>query len=182
MDEELTAKIAALEAPDTAEAISKWFDFLRAERRLADNTLEAYTRDIFQFFDFMMAHLGGAPDLKAMADLKAADFRSFLAFRRNQGASSRTLARSLSALRSLFRFWSKQDLVKNPTLDAIRTPKLPHSVPKPLPTKAARRIVQQDTGLETETAPWVTARDTAVMTLLYGAGLRISEALGVKPE
>ena len=179
MDEELTAKLESLEGPGLAEAVLKWFNFLRAERRLADKTLEAYARDVFQFFDFLVDHLGGAPNLKIMSELKAADFRSFLAYRRNEGASSRTLARSLSALRSLFRFWGKQGLVKNSALDGIRTPKLPHSVPKPLHTDAARRIVQQDTGLETQVPPWVKARDIAVMILLYGAGLRISEALGL---
>jgi integrase/recombinase XerC len=179
MDQDLTAKITALGAPDTAEAVLGWFNFLGAERRLADKTLEAYARDILQFLLFLVDHQGGAPHLGVLSNLNTADFRSFLAYRRNEGASSRTLARSLSALRSMFRFWGKQGLFKNAALEGIRTPKLPHSVPKPLHATAARRMVQQDVGISTSSTPWVKARDTAVMILLYGSGLRISEALGL---
>lgn len=174
------ARIRAMGADDSAGAVQGWLDFLKTERRLSEHTLAAYGRDISQFFAFMFDHLGGPPDLTALGTLKPADFRAFLAGRRNGGASSRTLARTLSALRSLFRFWDKTGTLKNMGLDGVRTPKLPHAIPKPLNVPSARRMVTQDTGAPLTGADWVRARDSAVMILLYGSGLRISEALGLE--
>jgi integrase/recombinase XerC len=179
MPHALTARIRALGADDSALAVEQWLEFLRGERRLADKTLEAYSRDADQFFSFLVDHLGGPPGLDRLGALRPADFRAFLAQRRNQGASSRTLARSLSAIRSLYRFWDKAGILKNSGLDGIRSPKLPHSVPKPLNVAAATRVVTQNIGEMTTGAKWIAARDTAVMILLYGSGLRISEALAL---
>lgn len=180
MDEEVKAWSASLGAtPDIAQAIAAWHGHLRGERRLADKTLDAYRRDISQFFGFLVSHLETAPGRDDLARLTTADFRGFLARRRNDGASSRSLARTLSALRSLFRYWRKHGVIENAAIDAIRAPKLPHAVPKPLREEAARRLVAADAGLNAPKAQWIKARDVAVLTLLYGSGLRISEALGL---
>ncbi|MFL5259723.1 MAG: tyrosine recombinase XerC [Hyphomicrobiales bacterium] len=157
-------------------------DHLRAERRVRPKTLEAYERDVRQFLEFLNGHLGEAPTLDALASLEPADFRAFLANRRNDGAGSRTLARQLSALRSLYRFFERRAILSNPALSALRTPKIAHSVPKPLTSSAACEVVKADALAYAETPAWVVARDAAALTLLYGCGLRISEALALTPS
>ena len=168
-------------APDAAAAAQAWLASLRAERRMAPKTLEAYARDFGQFAQFMAAHLGEAPGADALASLEAADFRAFLASRRRDDASSRTLARQLSSLRSFYRFAEKTGRFRNPALSAIRAPKLPHAVPKPLTPEKAARLVEADALITPETPQWEQARDQAVLTLLYACGLRISEALALTP-
>ncbi len=166
-------------APDAAAAAQAWLSSLRTERRMAAKTLEAYARDLGQFAAFTADHLGEAPGNRALAELSVPDFRAFLAKRRKEGAESRTLARQLSSLRSFYRFAEKQGLFRNPALSAIRSPKLPHAVPKPLPPEKAMRLVKADVLATEETPRWVLARDAAVLTLLYACGLRISEALAL---
>lgn len=166
-------------APDAAAAAQAWLAALKTERRMAAKTLEAYARDLGQFAGFMAEHLGAAPGNADLAALTASDFRAFLARRRNEGAESRTLARQLSSLRSFYRHAEKQGLFRNPALSAIRSPKLPHAVPKPLSVEKATALARADLLATDETPPWVQARDAAVLTLLYGCGLRISEALAL---
>ena len=165
-------------AGNAGEHISAWLDHLISERRVAANTVDAYARDIGQFCRFLADHLGEPAGLEHFRKLRAADFRAFLASRRNAGIESRTLARQLSAIRSLFRFLERRDVLSNSALSALSTPKLPHAVPKPLSADAARRTVNIETaGVGVDAPNWVDARDAAVLTLLYACGLRISEAL-----
>jgi integrase/recombinase XerC len=126
-----------------------------------------------------MDHLGEAPTIASLEDLATADFRAFLAKRRAGGAESRTLARQLSAIRSFFRYGERNGLFRNSALSALRSPKLPHSLPKPLSIEQAARVARADVLAMDETPKWILARDTAVLTLLYACGLRISEALGL---
>lgn len=168
-------------ASDAAAAAQAWLVSLRAERRMAPKTLEAYARDFGQFAQFLAAHLGEAPGADALARLETADFRAFLASRRRDDASSRTLARQLSSLRSFYRFAEKTGRFRNPALSAIRAPKLPHAVPKPLTPEKAARLIEADALVTPETPQWEQARDQAVLTLLYACGLRISEALALTP-
>jgi integrase/recombinase XerC len=163
---------------DAARAIAAWLVYLKTERRVSPKTLEAYARDLSQFCAFLTLHLAGEPGLMEFAQLTALDFRSFLAHRRQEGAESRTLARQLSAIRSLFRHLEKIGLLKNPALAALKGPKLAHAVPRPLSITAARRLCVDDSRSE-DCPQWVQARDRAVLILLYGCGLRISEALGL---
>lgn len=166
-------------APDAAAAVQGWLAQLKTERRMSPKTIEAYARDLGQFASFMANHLGGAPDNAGLAALTASDFRAFLARRRKQGAESRTLARQLSSLRSFYRHAEKLGLFRNAALSAIRSPKLPHAVPKPLSVEKAKALTKADQLVTCGTPPWVQARDEAVLTLLYGCGLRISEALSL---
>ena len=131
-----------------------------------------------QFCEFLTVHLGLPPGLKDLEGLSAADFRSFLAHRRAGGVESRTLARQLSAIRSFFRFLDRNDILRNAALGALKGPKVPHGVPRPLSVDAARLLCEDGGASETAT-PWVVARDQAVLVLLYACGLRISEALNL---
>jgi integrase/recombinase XerC len=168
--------------PLASSAASGWLAALRTERRSAAKTLEAYARDFGQFAAFLCDHLGAPATLGDLATLSVSDFRAFLARRRSKGVESRTVARQLSSLRSFYRYAERKGLFRNPALSALRSPKLPHSVPKPLSVEAAGRLADADALDTGETARWVQARDQAVLTLLYGCGLRISEALALTPS
>jgi len=164
-------------APDAASLAQSWLAALKNERRMAAKTLEAYARDMAQFGLFLQGHLDGPATVAALTTLEASDFRAFLARQRNAKIESRSLARKLSSVRSFFRHCERTGHFKCAALAAIRSPKLPHAVPRPLSEEQSDRMVS-DTILETGEA-WINARDQAVLTLLYGCGLRISEALGL---
>jgi len=164
---------------DAADIASRWLQSLKSERRMAAKTLEAYARDVSQFSQFLKDHLGNATGVSDLSSLTVMDFRSFMAQRRRGGVESRTLARQLSAIRSFFRFAERNDHFRNAALSGLRTPKLPHAVPKPLSIEAAKKVAAGDVFSTGETPKWVEARDRAVLTLLYACGLRISEAIGL---
>ena len=164
--------------PDLQAARTAWLKSLAGERRLAALTVDAYERDTRQFLQFLTGHCGGAPGIAEIADLRPADLRAFLAQRRGGGASARTLGRGLAGIRSFLRFLERRGMANAAGAIALRAPKQPKSLPKPLSAADAKRIVSTDEQLVDE--PWIAARDAAVLTLLYGSGLRISEALGLK--
>ena len=163
--------------PDLNKRIGAWLDYLGDERRLSDKTLTAYERDLRQFLRFLTNHLGGAPAVKDIADLRPADFRGFMASRRRSGAGSRSLARGLAGIRSFLRFLERDGEANAAASDAIRPPRKVRSLPKPVSPEDALRIADGDAGYGSEA--WIEARDVAVLTLLYGCGLRISEALSL---
>ena len=166
--------------PDAAEAIRGWLAYLAHQRGSGANTLDAYARDLRQFCAFLAGHLGAPPALRDFNALTAAEFRAFMAWRRDQGASSRSLSRSLSALRACFRHLERAGHLKNRAVLAVAMPRVPRSLPRPLTEDKARAVVSEsgeDDGRER--APWVGYRDQAVLLLLYGSGLRISEALAL---
>ena len=169
-------------AEDSTEVAVAWLQALKSERRVAARTLEAYTRDISQFAGFLADHLGAPASCDDLRNLTTSDFRAFLASRRNTGAESRTLARQLSAIRSFYLHAERTGPFRNPAVAAIRSPKLPHSVPKPLTVAKAAEVAAADAMATPETPAWVVARDHGVLTLLYACGLRISEALALTPR
>lgn len=167
-------------APSAQALFDAWFAYITAERRLSANTVAAYLRDLRDFFSFLQDHLGEAPDSGALDALELRDFRSWLASRRTRGNSSRSTARALSAVRSFYRFAERGDALKNGAIHLITSPKLPRPVPRPLSVEGAKAVLGEIGALGEE--DWIGLRDTAVVTLLYGCGLRISEALSLNRE
>ena len=159
------------------ERISAWLRDLGAVKRLAPKTLEAYGRDLDQFLRFLATHMGGPVGLQALQDLRGADIRAFMAQRRSESLGSRSLARVLSALKSFFGFLEREGTLTSEALNVIRTPKIPRALPKALTIPEAKNTIAATDAMEER--PWIAARDMAVLSLCYGAGLRISEALAV---
>jgi integrase/recombinase XerC len=165
---------------DVAAEIARWLSYLGAERRMSAKTVEAYRRDVSQLLAFLTDHLGGAPSLKQLAKLTPADVRAFMAARRSDGVGNRSLMRALAGTRSFARFLERNGKGKVAALAAVRSPKLPKTLPKPLAITAAKRVTGADLHQGESSEPWIVARDAAVLALLYGSGLRVSEALGLK--
>ena len=157
--------------------IDAWLRDLGAVRRLAPLTLEAYGRDLAAFLAFLAGHTGGAVTATTLREMRAADVRAYMAARRSDDLSSRSLARALSAIKSFFRFLEREGVVSTEALNVVRTPRLPKSLPKALTVTEAKATIT--TTEELEERPWIAARDMAVLSLCYGAGLRISEALSL---
>jgi integrase/recombinase XerC len=176
---EATAQIELSLGADVERTVAAWLSYLRHERGHADKTLESYDRDVRQFVHFLGTQLGHAPCLADLARLDIKTFRGFLAWRRRSGAVSRSLARSLSALRQLFRWLEAKEIIENRAILQLAMPKVPHSVPKPLTVGKAAEVVEARGEAELD---WVAARDVAVLMLLYGCGLRIAEALSLTPR
>ena len=167
-------------APDLLAEIAHWLTHLRSERRLSPKTLEAYQRDLRQCLMFLGEHWGGLVTLKKFAAIEATDVRAFMAARRSDDIGGRSLMRALAGLRSFGRFLEREGKGKVGALSAIRAPKIGKSLPKPIQMTSARQMADADTRAGDPRDPWIWARDAAVMALLYGSGLRISEALGLK--
>ena len=175
-DAELTAV-----APQVAAEIANWRQHLGAERRMSPKTIEAYQRDVLQFLSFLAEHLGGTPSLKDLAALTPADVRAFMAARRADGIGSRSLMRSLAGTRAFARFLERNGKGRVGALSAVRAPKIGKTLPRPLAVSGARAVADPDIAAGDGREPWIHARDAAVLGLLYGCGLRISEALALTP-
>jgi integrase/recombinase XerC len=162
---------------DLRAAVDSWLHHLGHERGLSPETLEAYARDARQFIAYFGEHIGRDPCLGDLARLEAKTFRGFLAARRRAGIEGRSLARTLSALRTFFRWLEREEIATSRAVHQVALPRIGHSVPKPLTVDKALAVVdgEMNTGLD-----WIAARNIAVLLLLYGSGLRISEALGLK--
>jgi integrase/recombinase XerC len=167
-------------APDVVDQAERWLLRLATARQLSPKTTEAYRRDLRQFVSFLAEHNGGAVSLAVLAGLEPADIRAFMAQRRAAGVESRSLMRALAGLRSFARHLEREGGGKAAVFSAVRSPKLRRSLPKPIAVDAALSMTDAAQTLDETRAPWVLARDAAVLGLLYGAGLRISEALGLR--
>jgi integrase/recombinase XerC len=173
--------IAALPAaPDLAGKISAWLRGLAGERDLSPKTVEAYSRDLRQFLAFLTERNGSAPTIGDFAGVAPADLRAFLARRRAEEVQSRSLMRALAALRSFARYLERQGEARASAFFALRAPRVPRSLPKPISPTDARAMADAETRAGEEREPWILARDAAVIALLYGAGLRIAEALSIR--
>ncbi|MEA2988022.1 MAG: integrase/recombinase XerC [Alphaproteobacteria bacterium] len=167
-------------APDVAAEVACWLGYLADERRMSAKTVEAYGRDARQFLAFLAEHLGGRITLRALRGLAPQDVRAFMAARRAAGIGSRSLMRGLAGARSFARFLERDGKGRVGALAAVRAPKIAKTLPKPIAISAAKRLADVDLRAGEEREPWILARDAAVLALLYGSGLRISEALGLR--
>ncbi|HKU54447.1 MAG TPA: tyrosine recombinase XerC [Rhizomicrobium sp.] len=161
-----------------ADALRKnWLAALAHERRASPHTLRAYGDDVARFIGFRAGHTGGAVTQKTLAKLTPADIRAFITFRRNEGLGPGGVQRALAAVRSFYKFLAKEEILENAAARSIRTPRVRRGLPRPLSVADAARAITEAGEHDVE---WLGARDAALLTLLYGAGLRISEALGLK--
>ncbi len=159
------------------EARREFLLWLGEERRASALTVEAYGTDIAQFLGFLTKHLGAEPDLAALAGLRAADFRAWLAWEVAAGKINATRARHLSAVRGLFRYLARRHGTENPALSLLATPRARPPLPRALAPADARTVATTIGEMSDQAV--IQARDTALFTLLYGAGLRIAEALAL---
>lgn len=167
------------EHPNTRiiELSSQWLEYLRTEKRCSNHTLQAYEKDLRYFLAFLERHLGEEIKLETLLQLELKDFRSYVAGQKSNGSGNSTTARNISVIRNFYRFLAREAGVQNAAIHALRLPKLPKSLPKALDIKEAA-VALENIGLQEE--EWIKKRDLLLLLLLYGAGLRIAEALSLK--
>src|ERR1043165_7800786 len=178
----VTQEELSFASAEVAAEMRRWLAHLSAERPMAGKTVEAYERDVRQFLGFLAEHLGEQPTLKSLAAIEPRDVRAFMSSRRHDGIGSRSLMRTLAGARSFARYLERNGKGKVGALSAVRAPKVPKTLPKPIGIEAAKQLTDTDLRAGEAREPWVFARDAAVLALLYGSGLRISEALGLTRE
>ena len=164
-------------AAEVVTAYRNWLIDLSGPRRAAKLTVEAYARDVVGFLAFVNGHQGEPVTLALLSALKAADLRAFLAARRNDGLANASLARAFASVRAFYRFLAAAGLADSSAAEALSAPRVPRRVPRPLDLEGAAELIES--AGEDARAPWIAARDTALFTLLYGAGLRVGEACGL---
>lgn len=165
-------------SPAAISAVDAFLAQRAALSGASENTLKAYRGDLLEFLGFMTGHMGGPQGLAPLARIGVPDMRAWMAQARGTGLGARSLARKLSAVKSFYRWLAEREGFEPTAVLSARAPKFQPRLPRPLAEDAARAVIntvelQSDKG-------WIGARDTAVVTLLYGCGLRISEALGLK--
>lgn len=163
-----------------AQSYRDFLIYLKDEKRYSSHTLSAYAHDLESFLRFLATHLGVAPSEIDLTNLKTVDFRAWLARLAANDKAKTTIARAMSSVRSFFKWMERNDILVNPAIGSVRTPKLPSSIPKPITEADAVEALVLAGEMSDEA--WVNARDIAVLTLLYGCGLRISEALNLNVE
>lgn len=164
-------------SPALTDMVQTWLETQRALKGTSNNTLTAYTHDVMSFLGFVAQHTGGEAGLSALKALTITDMRSWMASLRREDLTSRSIARKLSSVKSFFRWLGEREGFEATAVLNARAPKFQAKLPRPLPVEATRYLIS---ALEVQsTEPWVGARDIAVVTLLYGCGLRISEALSL---
>lgn len=167
-------------SPAARDALQGWLDAQKALKGASDNTLNAYSRDVVGFLTFMTAHKGETQGLAPISRIDVSDMRAWMAFTRSRDVGPRSLARKLSAVKSFYRWLSEREGFEPTAVLSTRTPKFQRKLPRPLAEDAAKDMIET---VELQSAtPWVSARDQAVITLLYGCGLRISEALALNAD
>ena len=159
------------------QLIAQWQSWLLNERRYSPHTLDAYSRDLSGFFDFAAEHLGKVPETADLAKLEVRDFRAYLSQRAARHIDKSSLARELSTLKNFFKWLARYDILRNPALSVIRTPRRAKVLPKALEVNDTFNVIDEAQNLASNS--WQGLRDTAIFTLLYGCGLRIAEALSL---
>lgn len=167
----------ALCAADLSQKIREWQDYLQIEKNVSRHTLRAYGTDINHFMKFLADHLGKPPGINDLSEAGIRDFRAWMSRKAMDGASNASRARSLSGIKNFLHWLDKQGVMHNAAIDSLRTPKLPHKLPRPLHEIQAMNVLESSGLLAKE--DWIGQRDCALFTLLYGCGLRIDEALSL---
>jgi len=162
---------------DVKKHIAEWQNWLLNERRYSRHTLDAYSRDLSEFFAFMCRHMGKEPGFEDLEKLEVRDFRAFLSFRTSKHIDKSSLAREISSLKNFYKWLARHDILKNSAISVISAPKRPKVLPKALEVDQTFNVI--DTAQEAAASSWQGLRDAALFTLLYGCGLRISEALSL---
>ena len=165
-------------SPAARDALQTWIAHQHALKGAADNTLTAYLGDVSDFLAFMTVHKADSQGLGALAQITISDMRSWMARTRAGDVGPRSMARKLSAVKAFYRWLAEREGFEPTAVLSTRSPKFQKKLPRPLAIDAAKALIDC-VEIQTET-PWVAARDVAVLTLLWGCGLRISEALGLK--
>ncbi len=171
--------------PELANYVAKWCRYLDDEKGYSTHTLEAYARDINIFFEFLVEHLGYSTGLEDLRTLEAMDFRSYLAKRHQAGVKHSSISRNLSTVRSFFKYMKQQAGLDNPAIGIVKSPKIPQSIPKALTQEETMTTLKTIESIstskwhESHKTTWISYRDKALLLLLYGGGLRISEALNL---
>jgi len=160
--------------PDLAKILQDWQRWLKVEKNLSKHTFRAYTSDMSRFIDFLATHQGEAISINSLSAAKISDFRSWLSRQAVNGAANGTRARALSSIKNFLRWMDRQGIAHNAAIQAVRSPKIPRKLPRALEVGQAFRLLDD---MPNDT--WLTARDKALFTLLYGCGLRIDEALSL---
>lgn len=163
------------------QAYVAWLDHLTLERRVSPRTVRAYGDNVLAYLNFLETHHGEALSLSAMGEVSAADLRGYLAFRRqgDNALAPRSLSQALSSIRAFHHYLDRRHGVANAAIALVRGPRLRVSLPRPVSEDQARDLITE-AAEDTEREPWESARDEAVLTLLWGGGLRISEALSLR--
>ncbi len=164
-------------SPAAADAVSGWLASQKALKNAAQNTLTAYQTDVLGFLAFFAGHFGDSTGIGPLKKIRVADMRAWMAHERNRGVTARSLARSLSAVKTFFRWLAEREGFDATAVLSARAPKFSKKLPRPLTEDGARAMI--DMVNEQTVDDWIGARDVAILTLLYGCGLRISEALGL---
>ena len=161
--------------PAVVKALTNWQDWLKHEKHYSAHTLDAYSRDVISFFQFLGRHLGHAPGLEDLDRLSTRDFRGYLARQNAEGLERTSTARAMSTLKTFFKYLVREGRIENTVIQTVRIPKVPKSIPKALSIQDA--LTALDVVEELSDDVWVGKRDKALLTLLYGCGLRLGEAL-----
>ncbi|MBF9060543.1 tyrosine-type recombinase/integrase [Rhodobacterales bacterium HKCCSP123] len=159
------------------DLMQRWLTDLGSLRDASDATLDAYARDLTDFLGFQAGHIGEVPGPDALKSLGAAEMRSWMAAQRGRGVGPRSLARRLSAVKAFYRWWAEREGFDATPILSMRAPKHTRRLPRPLSVEGAADMLE--TVGQQDARDWVSARDVAVVTLLYGCGLRRSEALSL---
>jgi integrase/recombinase XerC len=165
-------------SPAHSDLLARWLEHARAINNASDNTISAYRTDVSGFLAFLGQHFGDQQGIAVLKSLKIADMRAWMAHERSRGVAARSLARSLSAVKSFCKWVGEREGFEPTAVIMTRSPRFQKKLPRPLEVPAAKTLLDQVEVQATE--PWVAARDVAVVTLMYGCGLRISEALGLE--
>jgi integrase/recombinase XerC len=163
------------------DLLNSWLEELAIQRHYSEHTVNAYGRDVANFKNFLSEHLEEKLSIKALGNLRVSDFRSWFSQRISKGFTARSNVRALSAVKSFFNHLARRDLIDLKTINAVRRPKLPSLLPKPIEEETIISFLNLEYFFEND-VDWITHRDRALLSLLYCCGLRINEAINIKTK